>query len=63
MTIQITPGRLRGRLTAPPSKSVAHRMIVCASLADGVSEVCGAGASQDIEATVGAMRALGARIT
>lgn len=63
MTIQITPGRLRGRLAAPPSKSVAHRMIVCASLADGVSEVCGAGGSQDIEATVGAMRALGARIT
>lgn len=63
MTIQITPGRLRGRLTAPPSKSVAHRMIVCAALAKGVSAVCGAGRSQDIEATVGAMRALGAQIT
>ena len=60
MDIRITPSKLRGSLSVPASKSCAHRSIICASLADGVSHLSGVTMSKDIEATIGAMTALGA---
>lgn len=62
MDIKITPKKLRGTVTAPPSKSIAHRMIIAAALADGVSTVSNLYPSVDILATMDCMRALGARI-
>lgn len=62
MEVKITPKRLIGRISAPSSKSFSHRMLICAALAEGVSEVAGISASKDIEVTVGAMTALGAKI-
>lgn len=62
MDIKITPKKLHGTVTAPPSKSVAHRMIIAAALADGVSTVSNLYPSVDILATMDCMRALGARI-
>lgn len=62
MDIKITPKKLHGTVTAPPSKSVAHRMIIAAALADGVSTVSNLNPSVDILATMDCMRALGARI-
>lgn len=62
MDIKITPKKLHGTVTAPPSKSVAHRMIIAASLADGVSTVSNLYPSVDILATMDCMRALGAKI-
>ncbi|MDE6781587.1 MAG: 3-phosphoshikimate 1-carboxyvinyltransferase [Ruminococcus sp.] len=61
MDIKITPEKLKGFVNIPASKSVAHRMLICAALA-GDSEIGGINYSKDIEATVKAMSALGAWI-
>lgn len=62
MDIKITPRKLHGKVTVPPSKSAAHRMIIAAALADGVSEISNLYPSVDILATMDCMRALGAKI-
>lgn len=61
MDVRIQPRRLSGAVTPPPSKSLAHRLIIAASLAAGVSTVRQAAFSQDIEATLRCMRTLGAK--
>ncbi|MDE6796982.1 MAG: 3-phosphoshikimate 1-carboxyvinyltransferase, partial [Ruminococcus sp.] len=61
MDIKITPQKLKGNVEIPSSKSVAHRMIICASLA-GDSEITGINFSKDIDATIQAMGALGSFI-
>lgn len=48
---------------APHSKSAAHRMLICAGLASGVSTVRGVDISEDILATIDCLRALGAEVT
>ncbi|MDE7105305.1 MAG: 3-phosphoshikimate 1-carboxyvinyltransferase, partial [Ruminococcus sp.] len=60
MDILIKPSVLKGRLDVPASKSCAHRAVICASLADGISKISGITMSKDIEATINAMTALGA---
>ena len=35
MRVTVHPGRLSGSVQAPPSKSHAHRLLICAALADG----------------------------
>ena len=62
MRVTIHPGRLRGHVQAPPSKSHAHRALICAALADGETLLTGAGASKDIEATARCLTALGASV-
>ena len=61
MDIQITPAKLSGAVTPPPSKSMAHRLIIAAALADGVSTLENIVPSQDIEATLRCMTVLGTR--
>ena len=63
MLVRIQPSTARGRITAPPSKSMAHRMLICAALAEGISTIHGIDLSQDILATIDGLRALGADIT
>ena len=63
MNITITPTKLKGRVMAPPSKSQAHRLIIAAALADGESVISNVAYSQDIEATIRCMEALGASFT
>ena len=60
MDVRITPRRLSGVVTPPPSKSLAHRWILAASLAAGTSTIKNAAFSEDIEATLRCMKALGA---
>lgn len=60
MDIRIKPSSLKGTLQIPASKSCAHRTIICAALADGVSNLSGITMSKDIEATIASMTALGA---
>ena len=60
MDIQITPTVLNGTIAPPPSKSMAHRLIITAALARGTSTVRNVSFSQDIEATLRCMEALGA---
>ena len=62
MDLKITPGKLKGSLTVPPSKSAAHRMVIAASLSDGVSTITNLSSSADILATMNSMRSLGAQI-
>ena len=62
MDVKITPKKLSGTVTVPPSKSVAHRMIIAAALANGVSTISNLYPSVDILATMDCMRALGAKI-
>ena len=61
MDIRITPKPLSGSVTPPPSKSMAHRLIISAALGSGVSTVRNVAFSQDIEATLRCMEALGAK--
>ncbi len=63
MDIRITPSKLCGSVNVPSSKSFAHRQIICAALSNGKSIVSNVSVSQDIEATVRAMNALGADVT
>ena len=58
----IIPHRLTGSVTAPPSKSEAHRLLIAAALSKGRSVITGLSRSQDILATAGAMEAFGAKI-
>ena len=56
-------GTLRGEVTPPPSKSQAHRLLICAALAvEPCSIVCNS-VNDDIMATMRCLNALGARIT
>ena len=58
----VIPGKLSGSVEIPASKSVAHRLVIAASLAEGESVITNVYPSKDILATIGGMRALGAEI-
>ena len=60
MKVIIQPSRLCGTLKVPPSKSFAHRALICAALADGASRISDCGQSEDVKATLSCLRALGA---
>ena len=62
MRVKIEPGTLQGTVIAPPSKSMAHRMLICAALAEGESIVRPIELSEDILATIDGLQALGAGI-
>lgn len=51
-----------GTVTAPPSKSDAHRALICAALCRGKSTIHGIGNSEDVRATLECLCALGAEI-
>ena len=63
MTAVMRPSKARGTAAAPPSKSMAHRLLICAGLSAGESVVRGVADSQDVLATVDCLRALGAAVT
>lgn len=60
---KIYPTKLEGEVKIPPSKSMAHRAVICAALGEGVSKVTNIDYSDDIIATIDAMSSLGAKIT
>lgn len=62
MDITIHPRLLSGRVTAIPSKSQAHRLLICAAFADAPTELFCPQTNRDIEATAECLRALGAHI-
>ncbi len=63
MNVKIFPSRLNGTVSVPPSKSIAHRALICAALSNGNSFVHPVDNSQDMRATIGALEALGAEIS
>lgn len=62
MLLKIEPSRLSGKVTAPPSKSMAHRLLICAGLSQGESTVRNIAYSEDILATIDCLEAMGAGI-
>ena len=61
MKVKVTPSRAIGRVIAPPSKSMAHRALICGALSRG-SRITNLAFSKDIEATVGCLKTLGASV-
>ena len=53
---------LKGKVTAPPSKSIAHRAIISAALAQGRSIISNIELSDDIISTLEAIKKLGAEV-
>ena len=62
MDIQILPGKLQGNIAAIPSKSQAHRLLICSAFADKETFLICPDTNRDIEATAECLRALGADI-
>ena len=62
VTITRSPSKISGTITAPPSKSMAHRAVLCAALAEGRSHITNLEFSKDISATLGAAAQLCARV-
>lgn len=63
MIARITGSNLGGSVEAIASKSVAHRMIICAALADAPTNITCNTSCEDIEATIRCLEALGAHVT
>lgn len=62
MNIRLTPSSTGGEIRAVASKSVAHRMLICAAFAKNETRILCRETNEDIEATVACLVALGARI-
>lgn len=59
--IIVSPSCLCGTVTAPPSKSAAHRALICAALADAVSTVSPLSDSKDMQATIQVLTEMGSQ--
>lgn len=59
--VKIQPGRLTGTVNVPSSKSMGHREIICAALAQGISVIDNISMSDDIAATLRCLNALGVK--
>lgn len=62
MDITIKPRPLRGEVTVIPSKSMAHRLLICSAFADRPTELLCPESNRDMDATAECLRALGADI-
>lgn len=63
MDITVFPGSLSGTTQAIPSKSQAHRVLICAAFADKPTSIQCKQTNDDIEATADCLRSLGAQIS
>ncbi|NLI93172.1 MAG: 3-phosphoshikimate 1-carboxyvinyltransferase [Peptococcaceae bacterium] len=61
-SIKIEPRKLQGLIPIPPSKSISHRAVICAGLAEGISEIENVVFSEDIAATLDGMSAMGTKV-
>ncbi len=62
MDITIFPQKLRGTVQAIPSKSQAHRLLICAAFSDNITFINCPQTNEDITATARCLSALGAKI-
>lgn len=62
MKVKIAPSKINGTVTAPPSKSVTHRAIICAALSSGKSIVKNILLSDDTKYTIEGLKSLGVKI-
>lgn len=61
MRVEIFKGKAKGTVVAPPSKSMAHRNLICAALSEK-SQLSSVAFSEDILATIDCLKELGASI-
>lgn len=61
MRVRISPSVAHGTVMVPPSKSAAHRALICGALSRQ-STICNIAYSQDIEATLRCLEAMGASV-
>ena len=62
MRVRFEKSEAKGRVIAPPSKSIAHRLLIACALAYGKSEVKGISESEDMLATLDCIKALGINV-
>lgn len=62
MDFLINPSKLKGKLSVIPSKSQAHRLLICAAFADKPTVLYCEDTNRDIEATAACLNAMGACI-
>jgi len=58
--IETFPTNLNGTIKIPPSKSLSHRALICAALSDGETTVSNIVFSEDVKATINALKLIGA---
>lgn len=63
MRVTFKKSRAHGTLRVPPSKSMAHRLLLAAALCEGVCTVHGVPECEDVAATLDCMSALGLKFT
>jgi 3-phosphoshikimate 1-carboxyvinyltransferase len=57
------PARIRGTVVVPGDKSISHRALLLAGMAEGVSTIRGRAPGEDQESMVRCLRALGVEVT
>ena len=62
MILRIEKGRASGRICAPASKSMAHRLLICASMCLGESRIEDLPSCEDVLATIDCLRSFGVKI-
>lgn len=62
MKVTIKPSLARGTVCAPPSKSMSHRLLICAGMSQGESVINSLAPSEDVFATIDCLRAIGADV-
>lgn len=63
MKAKFSPCKLKGSIDAPPSKSMAHRYLICSALSGELCRISGVDYSEDILASIDCLRAMGAEVT
>ncbi|MBQ4105272.1 MAG: 3-phosphoshikimate 1-carboxyvinyltransferase [Clostridia bacterium] len=63
MIATVYPSKLSGTVDAIPSKSMAHRLLICAAMTEGFTRIRCSASSQDIDATITCLKAMGSNIT
>ncbi len=61
MIVKIEKSTAKGKITAPPSKSIAHRLLIAAAMTEGTSTVHAVSNCEDVLATIDCLSALGAK--
>ncbi len=62
MKVKVDISDIKGEITVPCSKSMAHRYLICAGLSKGKSVISNIAYSEDISATLDCLEAMGAKI-
>ena len=62
MKVTINPSKAVGSVCTPPSKSISHRLLICAGMSDGVNIINSLAPSEDVFATIDCLRAVGVTV-